>query len=53
MTKSTKFEKLFPALDQTFACHGKPDKVIHDGGPPYNSHTWAQYAKTWGFKAEL
>ena len=46
VTKSTKFEKLFPALDQSFACHGKPDKIIHDGWPPYNGHSLAQYAKT-------
>ena len=53
MTKSTKFEKLFPALDQSFACHGYPDTVIHDGGPPYNSHNWREYAKMCGFETDL
>ena len=45
MIKSTKFE-VFPALDESLACYGKPDKIIHDGWPPYNGHSLAQYAKT-------
>ena len=40
VTKSTKFEKLYPALDKSFAGHGYPDKIIHDGGPAYNSQNW-------------
>ena len=53
VTKSTEFERLFPALDQSFACHGYPDLVIHDGGPPYNSHNWKEYAKRCGFETSL
>ena len=49
-TTSTKFEKLFPALDSSFSCHGYPHKVIHDGGPPYNSSAWKEYAKQSGFQ---
>ena len=53
VTKSTEFERLFPALDQSFACHGYPDLVVHDGGPPYNSHNWKEYAKRCGFETSL
>ena len=53
VTKSTKFVKLFPALDKSFACHGYPDKIIHDGGPPYNSEAWKGYAKQCGFETDL
>ena len=52
-TTSTKFEKLFPALEKSFANHGYPDKVIHDGGPPYNGQAWADYAKQSGFDTAL
>ena len=45
VTKSTKFEKLFPVLNQSFACHGYQDQIIHDGGLPYNSQAWLDYAK--------
>ena len=34
VTKSTKFEKLFPALDKSFACHGYLVQIIHDGAAP-------------------
>ena len=53
VTKSTKFEKLYPELDKSFACHGYPDKIIHDGGPPYNSQQWKDYAKRSGFETDL
>ena len=29
VTKSTKFKKMFPAIDQSFASHGYPDLVEH------------------------
>ena len=34
VTKSTKFKKLFPVLDGSFASHGIPDQIIHDNSPP-------------------
>ena len=52
-TTSTKFEKLYPVLDTSFATHGYPAKVIHDGGPPYNSQAWADYARQSGFESVL
>ena len=53
IVKSTSFEKLKPALDKIWVRHGVPEKVIHDGGPPYNSHDWKAYAKKVGFKSGL
>ena len=53
VTKSTKFQKLFPALDKSFPCHGYTDQIIHDGGPPYNSRAWKHYAKESGFESAL
>ena len=53
VTRSTEFERLFPALDQSFACHGYPDLVVHDGGPPYNSQSWKEYAERCGFETSL
>ena len=30
-----------------------PERVIHDGGPPYNSQAWADYARQAGFETDL
>ena len=46
---STRFQKL-PVLDRTFATHGIPEEVVHDGGPPYNSEEWRRYARETGFR---
>ena len=53
VVSSTSFDKLKPKLDETWARHGYPEKVIHDGGPPYNSHEWRKYAKRSGFISDL
>ena len=50
VTDSTRFQKLFPVLDRTFATHGIPEEIVHDGGPPYNSKEWRRYAKETGFE---
>ena len=34
----TKFETLRPVLEETWSRYRYPSKLIHDGGPPYNSH---------------
>ena len=41
----TSFEPLKPKLEEVWARFGIPDKIVHDGGPPYNSHEWRQYAQ--------
>ena len=50
VTDSTKFEKLFPVLDRSFATHGIPEEIVHDNGPPYNSSNWRRYARETGFE---
>jgi hypothetical protein len=32
---------------------GIPELVVHDGGPPYDSHNWRAYAKETGFETGL
>ena len=53
VTKNTSFRKLFPALNRSWARMGIPEIVIHDGGPPYNSSEWREYAKNTGFQSQL
>ena len=53
VTKSTSFKKLYPALDRSWARMGIPEHIVHDGGPPYNSHMWREYAKETGFETDL
>ena len=52
LVKSTSFDKLEPTLDSVWAAQGIPEKIIHDGGPPYNGSQWQKYAKKVGFKPE-
>ena len=42
-----------PKLDELFSRIGIPEKVTHDGGPPYNSFEWKQYARRKGFQLDL
>ena len=30
-----------------------PEIVFHDGGPPYSSSEWREYAKKTGFQSQL
>ena len=53
IVNNTSFESLRPKLEEIWARFGIPEKVIHDGGPPYNSHEWRAYAKEKGFNLEL
>ena len=32
---------------------GIPESVTHDGGPPYNSEDWRNYAREQGFESRL
>jgi len=49
IVKSTSFEELRPALDRSFSLLGIPLTITHDGGPPYQSKAWENYAKEMGF----
>ena len=52
VTKSTKFEKLLPVLERSFATHGVPEKIVHDNGPPYSSAAWSAFASSSGFTSQ-
>ena len=53
IVKSTSFSKLKAVLNQSWAAHGSPEAIIHDGGPPYNGKKWKEYGKQWGFESDL
>ena len=50
IVKSTSFASLKPKLDDMFAMFGVPESITHDGGSPYNSGDWKDYAKEQGFE---
>ena len=47
------FETLRPKLEEVWARFGIPNKIVHNGGPPYNSYDWKEYAKEKGCDLEL
>ena len=49
----TKFSTLKPVLEEIWSRWRYPDKVIHDGGPPYNSHKWQMYMEEIGVKTDI
>ena len=53
IVKDTSFDTLKPKLEEIWARFGIPRTIIHDGGPPYNSRDWRQYAKEIGANLEL
>merc|ERR1712030_226932 len=50
MTKSTGMGELRKIMDHTMRTNGVPDEIWTDGGPPYNSHEWREWAEDWGSK---
>ena len=50
---NTKFSTLKPVLEEIWSRWGYPEKVIHDGTPPYNSHSWPRYMEEIGVKMDL
>ncbi|XP_064629246.1 uncharacterized protein K02A2.6-like [Lineus longissimus] len=51
--KDTKAEAVILKLKNHFARYGSPEKVISDGGPPYDSHEFRRFAKDWDFKHDI
>ncbi|XP_043245814.1 uncharacterized protein K02A2.6-like [Amphibalanus amphitrite] len=49
ITSSTSGLATIPVLDKIFATHGIPESVKTDGGPPFNGHDFAMYARWAGF----
>lgn len=50
MGKDTTAGKLVKACKSAFARHGVPRIVRSDNGPPYNSKSFAEFAKNYGFE---
>ena len=51
--QATSWESLKPALDETFACHGIPEVVTSDGGPPYGGREMEEYCQRMGFRHRI
>ena len=49
ITSSTSGQAAIPLIDKIFATHGIPEEVKTDGGPPFNGHEFAAYARWAGF----
>ena len=49
ITSNTSGRATIPLLDKIFATHGIPEVVKTDGGPPFNGHEFAAYARWAGF----
>ena len=49
----TKFSTLKPVLEEIWSRWGYLEKVINDGGPPYNSYSWQGYIDEIGVKMDL
>ena len=49
ITPSTSAKSTIPRLHAIFACHGIPEIVKSDNGPPFNSQEFSNFAKYLGF----
>ena len=52
ITKNSKLEKLYKALDNSFSTHGIPNKIVHDDDLFYNAKPWRNYAIKCGFQTQ-
>ena len=53
ITQSTSFRTVKKHFLSYFATYGHVKKIKSDGGPPFNSSDWQQFAKEEGFKARV
>ncbi|GFV08600.1 integrase catalytic domain-containing protein [Trichonephila clavipes] len=37
-------------MKSIYATHGKPEELVSDGGPPYNSNLMMKFFREWGIK---
>ena len=42
------FKHLRKHFTNLFATYGTPNEISDDGGPPFNSHAYSEFLKTWG-----
>ncbi|XP_035224276.1 uncharacterized protein K02A2.6-like [Stegodyphus dumicola] len=51
--KSITAEALMTVMKSIFAIHGIPEKLITDGGPPYNSEALRKFLEEWGVMHDI
>ena len=49
IVRSTSANTIIPKLDRILSTHGIPTEIKTDNGPPFQSHTFAQFAQYMGF----
>ena len=49
IVRSTSANTVIPKLDRLLSTHGIPTEIKTDNGPPFQSHTFAQFAQYMGF----
>ena len=49
IVRSTSANIVIPKLDRILSTHGIPTEIKTDNGPPFQSHTFAQFAQYMGF----
>ena len=49
IVRSTSANIVIPKLDRILSTHGIPPEIKSDNGPPFQSHSFAQFAQHMGF----
>ena len=49
IVRSTSANTVIPKLDRILSTHGIPAEIKSDNGPPFQSHSFAQFAQHMGF----
>ena len=49
IVRSTSANTVIPTLDRILSTHGIPREIKSDNGPPFQSHSFAQFAQYMGF----
>ncbi|GFW68614.1 retrovirus-related Pol polyprotein from transposon 17.6 [Trichonephila clavipes] len=47
---STTAQSVITVMKSIYATHGIPEKLVNDGGPPYNSNLMMNFFREWGIK---
>lgn len=50
--QATNADGVISAMEKLFAIHGIPDVIRTDNGPPFNSATYKQFSRNYGFQTQ-
>ena len=50
--QATNAEGVISAMEKLFSVHGIPDTIRTDNGPPFNSSSYKQFSKQYGFQTQ-